>query len=276
MDERSAEPRRVTLAELGQRLPYGRKLGSEHRADYVMREPSVQLDIDIYDAKTSESVRGFPGKAVSETLRLMLLDVCGKVIPEMGKEDSTLLVSHLSVPDVLTMLYARIFQRRPMLYTTGPMKCSCGSVVPAGSPLSVGQMLVEIHEPWTDPPTKVVEFDEPVVIKDLGGEIRQLTLGVPTWLASHGDLTDKQFSNDAYRRAATVEAAIIGSDLNPVERFKRPKRGYLFLTHPDILDRLLMEVIRLQRGPIPAIPATCPGCKTEILVPFSWREVPIT
>lgn len=271
---------RLTLREMGQRLPHGRVLGTECRQDYELKFASSRVTIALGDVAARPEFDGRQTRMIVAALSEILVNVCGRPLGEMGKADTTAaaFLSTLVVPDVRTILYAWAWKRRRKLHTSIGLMCpDCGKLIPAGTELDIGDMPVDCYEHWAVKPTKVVTFDEPMQIKALG-EVRSVTVEVPTWLGSHYDLSDRDLRNDERVKHEMVEGAIIGTDQREPEKFVRPPKGYLLDLPSDVVDQIAVEVVRLSAGPIPLLPAKCQAekdgkrCEGAVPIPFDWRQ----
>jgi len=268
---------RGTLAEMGQRLPHGRKLGDECRQDFELKPASTRVEIAVGDVRANREHVGNSNRMLVYALKECLASVGGRTIEEIAKPGGDIVVptiAGLPFVDIITMLYYRQWkQRKRVVFTAETNTCPrCRHPIPAGTELDLGDMVVYYHEPWSTPPTITVEI-EPQKIPGLG-EVKSLTLKVPAWMESHFTLSDQDMRNDTRQKLAIVEGAVCGTDTRPVEAFVRPPKGYMIDLPPDTIDSLVVDVFGLSGGPVPMLPAKCgrDGCSGAVDVPFSWRE----
>lgn len=270
----TSDPRRATLAELGQRLSHGILHNGKWSGDYSFRRPTVEVEIAVDDAIAAPELADLPGKRLLWSLRVALDSLCGRRMQELTDVEAMALLSMLPYPDVLLLAYARFYAKNATIPTGAEHACQrCGAKIPAGSPIQVGGMEVEYLEPWREAPTKVCELREPVEFAGLG-VVKSFTIKVPTFADSWGQMTELQMRSGLRTRYRLVEPAIIGTDQTPVERFAAPSDGWLAkgLLRSDY-EVLETQVLEFCGGVRPAFPLMCPKCKAAILFPFRLPDL---
>lgn len=267
--------RRVTLAEMGQRLPHGRKFGGEVRQGYRMRQASQQVEIDVYAARTNSATTHYPGRRIVDCLRVVLDDLYGVDLRGMSEAEALTTIAVAPFVDVHTLINVRYWKRRRWLYTPNVLTCPvCREIIPPETKLNPGELGVLAYDTWDQQPSVEVVLDEAV---EVGGKLaKRFKLEVPSWASSYYDLDVTDFRNEEAQRSALVEAAVV-----EVDDWKTlPARGWSRKVDPAAIDEVTVALSRLAGGPSSWLPAKCPKhdrdvnpCKGIVAVPFSWMEL---
>jgi len=267
-------PKRVALAELGQRLGHGTQQGGKWAGGYEFRKPMLDVEIEIEDAIQQPGLEDLPGRRMVYSLRAALSTLLGKDMRALSDEDALSLISLLPYTDVILLLYARFLLRTPSIPTTGVTKCfKCGASIPPGSLIRPGGMEVDVLDPWRDRPTKEIVLEEPVDIEGLG-EVKSLFIQVPTFRSTWYEMTEQQMRNGLRMRARLVEPAIVGTDKHPIDKFVSPREGFLGRSLlRSQYEKIEIDVLSFCGGVRPAFPLTCPKCKVDTLFPFRLPDL---
>jgi hypothetical protein len=271
--ETTAVLKRVTLAEMGQRLGHGILQDGKWSGGYELRRPMLDVEIEIDDSVQQPGLEEYPGRRMAWSLRTALESLCGKKMRDLSDKEALSMITLLPYTDVILLMYARFALKNPTIPTGEGTKCQCAHMIPAGSLIRPGGMDVDMLEPWRECPTLEIELDEPTEIEGLG-TVKMLIVQVPSFRSTWYDMTEQQMRNGLRMRSRLVEPAIVGTDKHPVDKFVPPPEGYLArsMLRSDY-EKIESKVLTFCGGVRPAFPLACPKCEADTLFPFRLSDL---
>jgi hypothetical protein len=262
------------LEALGNQLPHGLAGLDGARQDFSFKRSTANLEVAIGALKTMPVMIQRPGWLAVHALKLTLDTLAGEDMNKLPEEQAILHIARLPFVDVFHLLYARFWHRKKYVVADVARGCyACSKVIPAGTRMQVGDMLVQARPSWTEMPTDEVVFDEPIDLPGLG-ETERVTVEVPSWESTWYGLSQSEWSNDEAIKLRIAEAAVVGTPDKPKGKFTRRPKGWLGEADPSAYEQISDAIVTgFAGGPVPALPLPCPECATETPVPFSWRAL---
>lgn len=254
----------VSLAELGDRLPFG---GPEGR-ELTLRPPVFGVRKKQGAVKGRKDLQRHPGRLTIAWLLPAIASLQGQPVEAEKEPENALRLSRLSFGDVLYVMMRWQVLSYPEGWPIGDATCGlCGGEL-RGIRVDLNEIpITALPEDGVEAPTIEVGLRRGFAVGSRG-TVKALRLRPPSWTAVY-NLGTEGWANGEVMRSKLLADAICGTDIEGLERVPEEALDNLWPEDLTILDEALETITPT---PDMEIEVDCPHCQGKNSTKIDWKD----